>query len=162
MLGLSEGAIRKAIKAGRISVLADGLIDVEAAASALARNTDFEKKHRPRVSSPPPTAPENLPEMPEPPASPIYEQRTRVEAARAQLLEIELQEKRETLIQKAATEVAYGAKISATRDGLLSVADRLTPILAAESDPLKIHAILTAAIIEAMRLLSVEAPRPAS
>lgn len=161
MLGLSEGAIRKAIKAGRISVLADGLIDVEAAASALARNTDFEKKHRPRAS-PPPTAPENLPEMPEPPASPIYEQRTRVEAARAQLLEIELQEKRETLIQKAATEVAYGAKISATRDGLLSVADRLTPILAAESDPLKIHAILTAAIIEAMRLLSVEAPRPAS
>lgn len=82
--------------------------------------------------------------------------RTRIksEVERARLLE--LKAKVESGRYVDAEEVAAAAfnKARIVRDALLSIADRLAPILAAESDPAAIHAALSSEIRTALQELT--------
>ena len=83
-----------------------------------------------------------------------HQARTRREIAEANMAEMREAELRGELIQVAAVRAVFGAALSATRDRLLSIPDRLAPVLAAESTPQRVHETLYAEICDAMEQLS--------
>lgn len=83
-----------------------------------------------------------------------HQARTRREKAEASMAELRLAELRGELIQVAAVRAAFGAALTATRDRLLSIPDRLAPVLAAESAPQRVHEVMSAEIRDALAQLS--------
>lgn len=65
---------------------------------------------------------------------------------RARTMELEYREKAGSVCSVDAVENAAATASRATRDALTGIADRLSPILAAESDPNTIHELLTTEI----------------
>lgn len=154
--GVSEAAVSKAIKAGRISLI-DGKIDPVAADAQWARNS--------RVRAGSGRAPAAAPMLPGPlggegdePERPggddYWNSRSRREAAEAELAEIELAEKTGQVIQVKAVEAVWSQALGATREHLLQVRARLAPMLAAESDPFKIEQLLDVEHSQALQHLA--------
>ena len=83
-----------------------------------------------------------------------HQARTRREIAEANMAEMREAELRGELIQVAAVRAAFGMALTATRDRLLSIPDRLAPVLAAESAPQRVHETLNAEIRDALTQLS--------
>lgn len=73
----------------------------------------------------------------------IEASQARKESALADLREIELQERRGNLIGRADVEEQAFKAARIVREGMLAIPDRLAHLLAAESDPAKIHAAMT-------------------
>lgn len=150
--GVSEAAVSKAVKAGRI-MLIDGRIDPLAADAQWSRNS------RARI-----TASSNGTESvsssamrdggTQPGSDGYASSRARREAAEAQLAELALAEKRGDVIAVAAVEVVWTQALAATRDHLLQLRARLAPLLAAESDPFKVEQLLEAEHHAALMVLS--------
>lgn len=155
--GVSRPAVLKAVKSGRI-VLIDGKIDPEVADIQWAKNT------APRVQADAPTRAaaieprETLPDAVEPVS--LNEARARREAVMASLAELELAERRGELVSAAGVEKALASKILGARDALDALADRLSPLLAAESDASKVYAMLRREIRQALALLAAESRAP--
>ena len=82
------------------------------------------------------------------------EARTLKERYKAALLKIELDEKTGRLVDSEAVKVAAFNKARAVRDSLLNIPDRISPILAAEKDQMKVADILTREIRTALEELS--------
>lgn len=80
--------------------------------------------------------------------------RARREAAEAAIAELRLAEQRGEVIRTDAVRAAFGTALTATRDRLLSIPDRLAPVLAAESAPQRVHETLNAEIRDALTQLS--------
>lgn len=83
-----------------------------------------------------------------------HQARTRREIAEANMAEMREAELRGELIQVAAVRAAFGAALTATRDRLLSIPDRLAPVLAAESAPQRVHEVMSAELRDALAQLS--------
>ena len=83
-----------------------------------------------------------------------HQARTRREIAEASMAEMREAELRGELIQVSAVRAAFGTALTATRDRLLSIPDRLAPVLAAESDRHLVHEALNAEIRDALAQLS--------
>jgi hypothetical protein len=72
------------------------------------------------------------------------EARTRREIAEADLAELKLRELRGDLLRREVVERIVGEQAAKTREAVLQIKSRLAPLLAAESDALKVAAMLDA------------------
>lgn len=148
-------AVQKAIEAERIRLI-DGKIDPEVADIQWDRNTDPDQQKRgaggnlgtslaegrepaPTLqASAQPAVGDQRPSQSGDQVSRIREA-ARADAARAELLEYQLQEKQGKLVRAEDVRRAAMEKARVARDALLGIPNRLAPILAAESDPAKVH-----------------------
>ena len=80
----------------------------------------------------------------------------------AELAELELAEKRGELVSATAIERALATKIMSVRESLDTLADRISPLLAAETDSAKVYALLRAEIRQVLAQLSGESRGPAA
>lgn len=165
--GCSKVAVGKAVKAGRIS-LVNGQIDAAVADIQWSTNT------RARVSrSVNPAAGDSARGTPRqlglgeplPPASGEAPEntgssdgytanRSRREAADAEMAELRLAEAQNSLIRVDAVKSALGSVFSTTRDALLQIPARLSPLLAAESDPATVQTMLYTELHQALQHLA--------
>lgn len=81
------------------------------------------------------------------------EARRRKELAQAQLAELDLAEKEGELIQVAIVESEAFTAGKKVKDGLSNIPDRISPLLAAESDKNVIYRMLTAEINQVLEFL---------
>lgn len=128
--GVSSAAVKKAIDSGRISTI-EGKIDPDVANIQWKRNTrpraDYHVGAVPASSSPADTGDED------PHRSRMWEYREQRERAEAQLKQLELAQALGNLVEVAEVERIQFALARAVRDSLLSMPDRLAPLLAANS-----------------------------
>jgi hypothetical protein len=168
MRGVTPQAVSKAAKAGRIT-LCEGRIDVAVADVQWPRNTDAVQQARGYTGGAGPKAPGPLASgelelgvgqasggagqaTPE-----YFGHRSRHEAAKAEMAELELAERRGELVNAAAVERAAFEQARAARDRLMAIPDRLAAELAAETDARRVHEKITAEILLACRVLAGEA-----
>ena len=81
------------------------------------------------------------------------EARRRKEFAQAQILELDLSEKEGELIQVATVESEAFTAGKKVKDGLSNIPDRISPLLAAESDKNVIYRMLTTEINQVLEFL---------
>ena len=150
--GCSKQAVSKAVKAGRLTLI-DGLVDPEIADREWARNTDPDQQQRgapeqfevtqvraaESIRTPPPTRAERDDPM-------LVEAKARTERLRADLLEIDLQKARGELIPAADAQRVQFNLARATRNALLALPARLSPLLAPIADAAEIERLLEAEI----------------
>lgn len=156
MRGCAASAVSKAIAENRITtVMREGkeLIDPAVADIQWSRNT------RPRVDSTPSGAATSPPDAPAQPsgASQYEAARIRRETAEAELAELRLAETIGTLVRVSEVRAAMANKVAATREALMQIPARLVPVLAAETDQAKIHALLEAELHQALAFVAGEA-----
>lgn len=84
-------------------------------------------------------------------------EKAETEAIRRQLMELQLAQKRGELVNVNDFSRAYASKLKAANDALNSMADRISPLLAAETDVNEVDKILRSEIRRAMSLIAQEA-----
>jgi len=85
---------------------------------------------------------------------PYWTARVRREQAQAELAELELARARGTLVDIEAARAEFVRRVIGARDLLLSVAARLAPVVAAESDLRRVRELLDAEMRRALSMLS--------
>lgn len=171
-MGVNRSTVTRWAEAGRLVVLADGRIDAEASRHRLAQTTggrdDVAARHaagRAQIgpqgatqgqgshNHTPPLV-DNPATAREPARSGIPETRAdaqaRKESAAADLLEIELQEKRRSLLPAAEAEAAFRAIGAAVRAALDVLPDQTAPLVAPVTDLDECHALLADACRNAL------------
>ena len=88
----------------------------------------------------------------------FHEARTLSQRYKAALLKIELEERTGKLIDAEKVKSAAFAQARTVRDALLNIPDRVSPILAAERDQLKVADLLTNEIRAALEILAGDLP----
>jgi hypothetical protein len=154
--GVSPAAVTKAVKAGRITAI-DGKIDPDVADIQWSRNTDVTQSVRTSDSilkSPASTKESRQEGQEGKEDSAILVARTRTETARAELFEIEIAEKRGTLVVAEGVKKAAFEKARIVRSALEGLPDRLAPVLAAETDPARCHQLMMTEIKRVLRELA--------
>jgi hypothetical protein len=156
-LGITRQAVSKAEKAGRISRAANGDFDLDAAKIQYRLHTDPEQQLRSLQQER--SAPAGVAVL-EPPvlqfegdAKALVAAKARREAAEAQIAELELAEKRGEIILNADHKRVIFALCRSICDALMPLADRMAPLVAAESDPAKVHAIITGEVRQVLMTL---------
>lgn len=158
--GVSEAAVSKAVKVGRISLI-DGKIDPVAADAQWARNSRVRAGAGKPVMEVPVVDPDDDGGDSRPGAEDYLVSRARREAAEADLAELDLAERNGQVIAVKAVEGAWAQALSAAREHLLQVRSRLAPLLAAESDPFKVDQMLDVEMSQALaHLAGVRLQRP--
>jgi excisionase family DNA binding protein len=84
----------------------------------------------------------------------LTDARTLTQRYRAALLKIELDQATGRLVEAEQVKVAAFNKARQVRDSLLNISDRISPILAAEKDQMRVAELLTAEIRQALEGLS--------
>lgn len=145
--GCTEGAVRRAVRDGRISLI-NGKIDPVAADAQWARNTRVRAGSRSTddvnlsgSGSTGGTAAGDDDEE-EDSATGYWKSRARRERAEAELAELKLAELQGQLVRADDWAAALAKRAAAFREGLLQIPARLSAQLAAESDQARIHALL--------------------
>lgn len=152
--GCSKVAVGKAVKSERISMV-NGLIDPVVADMQWRANS----RARVSVNGDPPqvsllqTSAPALPDEPEP-MDGYTVSRNRREAADAELAELKLAEQHGALIRVEAVKSTLAGVFSVTRDALLQIPARLSPLLASESDAAAVQTMLYAEIHQALQHLA--------
>jgi hypothetical protein len=163
--GVAPTTISQAIAEGRLnkSVRRHGkgyLIDPELADAELAANNAPGRGGRrekgnvgmvtpPDSNTPPPDSFDSETET-------YTEAKTRHERLKADLAALDLAEKEGKLIEAAEVERERRRVALEVEAQLMRLPDRLAPVIAAEADVFKVHAIMTAAFRETLRRLSSE------
>lgn len=166
-LGISDTAIHKAIKAGRCERLPDRSVDIEAVRLGMSLTASpFQGGQRqagvfgtvsagPVVESAEGAQLDLAPAPPTDPAtpakaaaySPLLDARTLTEQSRAEKSQIDLAMLKGTVAAiEPMTRAVYDAMVSA-RSELLSLPDRLTPMVTPETDAGKIHTMIEAEVM---------------
>jgi hypothetical protein len=141
-IGKSEAALRKAAKNGRITLNADGTVDVEKVRLQLAANTDpVRGGDRRQVAAPAPQSHANFGagwsqnDASARTSGTFQAARAAREAFEAKLSELKYREAIGEYLRKADVEREYSNLFAAVRERLLSVAYRIAPLVrASESD----------------------------
>lgn len=159
-LGVSDTAIHKAIKAERCQKHPDGSVDVEAVRLGMALTADpfrggqrqagvFGEASTGSAVSLPGELPLHMPDVHQAPAAetsrghrPLLDARTLTEQARAEREQIELAKLKGTLAEIAPMTRAVHEAMVAARSELLSLPDRLTPLVTPEQDPAKVFGLI--------------------
>ena len=151
MRGCTEGAVRKAIAAKRITPNADGSIDPERANQEWARNTFAGKTlheaarpamAQPRTAAQPPPIPQSA-EVTNDPVAAYLRARAVSETFKAKIAQMEYEERTGKLMQ-ATKAGEYAMQFSAIiSDALSAWPDRLTPLVAATTEERVVHRILS-------------------
>jgi hypothetical protein len=155
--GVTLRAVQKAIQSGRIRTTPEGQIDPAQADADWERNTGPRAGASIAFPSPPPRPPAQ-PSAVEPPraelgsAGALDYARARAihENYRARLAKLEYEEKLRKLINSDEVAVAAFNRFRGLRDRVMNIPDQLAAVLAAESDPRRIHEVLTTAIRKAL------------
>jgi len=163
MRGCSLTAVQKAIASKRIATLADGTIDPERADQEWAKNT-FAGQTLNRRTPPPSRGPSAMPrtsaqspaipqvgEMTSDPVAAYLRARAVNETFEAKVSQLDFEERSRKLIP-AARASEYAATFSViVKDALLSMPDRLAPMLAAVDDEKAIHRMLVADVTAVLK-----------
>jgi hypothetical protein len=162
MRGCSLPAVQKAIKSKRITLLPDGSIDPERANQEWERNTlsgtaPTRTQATPRGGSAKATVPPAPPVVPQPasamsdPVGQYLRSRAVNETFKAKISQLEYEERSRKLIP-ATRASEYAAMFSAiVKDALLSMPDRLAPMLAAVDNEKTIHRMLLAEVTAVLK-----------
>lgn len=162
--GVTLRAVQKAIESNRISLI-DGKIDPEIADFQWAKNTrpdqqergslkDFEKTQKDIAGF---SAGQDEP-LTVNGSGNLSNEKAGTESIRRKLLELQLAQRNGELVKVQDVERAMSGKLKAASEALNSIADRLAPKLAAETDVDKVDEILRSEIRRAMQMISQEAP----
>ncbi|MFA5041625.1 MAG: hypothetical protein WC464_08340 [Bdellovibrionales bacterium] len=136
--GVSHVAVIKAINDGRIEREADGSIDPVKADEAWSKNTN-QAHSRKRAS--PAEVPASVQSMGS--AGPNFAQSRAIkEAYNARLAKLSYEEKSGQLVSIDSVKISWFGTLRVLRDRTLNLADRLAPLLAAETDPRKVAELL--------------------
>ncbi|MBI4910969.1 MAG: hypothetical protein HY820_45585 [Acidobacteria bacterium] len=148
--GVSLAAVQKAIKAGRIRTTADGKIDAAQADADWERNTG--PRRHPGKAASSPALPKSAPPAAEPMPGGLDYARARAvrENYMARLAKIDFEERSGKLVSRDEVQVAAFNKFRTFRDGMLNIPDRVSAMLAAESDASRVHGSLTTEIRKAL------------
>ena len=159
--GVSEGAVRKAIKVGRIQTEADGSIDPVKADAAWDRNTNPAQQRQHAV---PEQKVEVAPTPHQPPqtniekrgsAVPAYQTSRAVrETYAAKMAKLDFEERSGKLVQADEVQVAAFNTARRVRDRLFCIPPRLAAVLAAESDAHTVEQILQRELRNALEELN--------
>ncbi|MGB3068453.1 MAG: hypothetical protein WBC18_07895 [Ottowia sp.] len=153
---VSQAAVSKAVKEGRISLI-DGKVDPAVADVQWSRNS------RARAGSGGPatdavagtsSANAGAGQAPARDEGDYWVNRARREAAEADLAEMRREEQAGRLISVEAVRSALATVLAATRDSLLQIPARVAPVLAAESDPAKVHDLVEQELHQALTQLA--------
>ena len=162
MRGCSESAVRKAIASKRVRPEADGSIDPERADQDWAKNTlaggtpnrAQAASRSGRATRTVPSAPPAMPPSAAGIADPVGQYlRSRAvnETFKAKISQLEYEERSRKLIP-AARASEYAATFSAiVKDALMSMPDRLAPMLAAVDEEKAIHRMLMAEVTAVLK-----------
>jgi hypothetical protein len=149
--GCSEGAVRKAIAAKRITPNSDGTIDPERANREWAKNTfagkTLHEAARPAMAQPRtpalPSASAPSAEATNDPVAAYLRARAVSETFKAKIAQMEYEERAGKLMQ-ATKAGEYAMQFSAiVSDALSAWPDRLTPLIAATTDERVVHKVLS-------------------
>ncbi len=164
--GVSLRAVQKAIQSGRIKTGEDGRIDAAVADSDWTKNTGLRMQVRTRKPaatsshdairrSTGSVTPEQLEAVPRLESGTEY---TRARAVRetyqARITKIEYEERSGRVVSRDEVQVATFNKFRTFRDGMLNIPDRVAAMLAAETDPAKVHQLLSTEIRKALQEFS--------
>lgn len=146
-LGVTRQAIGELIKRQIIPIAADGLVDVEMARIAIANRVRPSGKTAASMQSEQPTtlatAPATAAPAPQADEQMSYHvAKTLREVAEAKLAQLKLAEQRGDLIRRADMERIVGTMAAGLRESVLQIKARLAPLLAAETDVMKVSAML--------------------
>jgi len=133
--GVNPSSISR-LKARGVLVVRNGLVD------AVASDTLLDGRAGAAEPEPEPAATQASRPAPIQPLNAYANARAADMNFRARLRKLELDAKEGRLIDAEAVRAALADAGRAVRDGILGVPDRLAPILAAESDQQRIHALL--------------------
>jgi len=156
MRGCAKSAVEKAIKTRRITLLPDGTIDPEQADHEWAKNTLAGRAPNRAQAAPPPLRGGSVIPPPEvtPSGDPVtayLRARAVNETFKAKVSQLEYEERSRKLIP-AARASEYAATFSAiVKDALMSMPDRLAPMLAAVDDEKAIHRMLAAEVTAVLK-----------
>ena len=171
-LGVSRQAIHKLVQAGKLVLGEDGRCDLETARAAISSGVHPGSKTAQALQAaapPPATVPDTTAQHVVIPAAAsqflgnadehgmptnYHVARTLREAEEARMARLKREEMEGQLIRVSAVETAWASSLAAAREHLLQVASRLAPLLAAETDPLKIDQMLHEEHTQALQLLA--------
>ena len=135
----------------------DGKIDAQRADEQWERNTQEKvppvtapKRAAPRPVERPADEPPSHPEAPGIGGLEYAKARAIREQYLARLAKIEFEERSGKLVNRDEVQVAAFNRFRAFRDGMLNIADRISAVVAAEGDPIKVHDLLTTEIRRAL------------
>src|SRR5205823_3589639 len=162
--GVSLRAVQKAIRSERIRVREDGRVDAASADAEWARNTGPRPQTTPRpVTQPlrpaaehrtaatPATAREHTEPAPKLESGLEYSKARAIrESYLARLAKIDFEERSGKLVSSDEVQVAAFNRFRQFRDHMLNISDRLAAVLAAESNPGRVHELLAAEIRKAL------------
>jgi len=135
-LGVQPSAISRAVSSGRVTAGPDGLLD---AAGATAQWLANRRRRPPRRLVDPASA--GSPAVP-PAAGGAPGARERRDLAEAEFAELRVAELRGELVRRAEVERELASLLVGMRDGLETLADRVAPTVAGESDAAACRRIL--------------------
>jgi phage terminase Nu1 subunit (DNA packaging protein) len=157
--GCTEGAVRRAVKSGRIALI-DGRLDPVAADVQWARNTrvragsrpaDADHLRLPGASTQAGSASERDADREDPDA--YWVVKARRERAEADIAELKLAELRGELVRASAVRSALSKRASAMRESLLQLPARVVPLLVADPSAESMDRLLRAEIVAALNHL---------
>lgn len=150
--GCTEGAVRRAVRDGRIALI-DGKVDPVAADAQWARNTRVRAGSRPTDDA-------NLQAGGTPAArdddsgAGYWQSKSRREAAEAEIAELKLAELRGELVRAADVRTSLAKQVAAVREALLQLPARVVPLLAADPTPAAMDGVIRAEIVAALAMLA--------
>lgn len=133
LLGVSGQAVRKAHAAGRLSSIG-GKFDPAVARIQWEANRKRRRADQVRTAVAGASATVGKPAGGEGEGSAYWDAKTRREAAEASIAELKEAELRGELVRRAVVEREMAARLVALRESLEALADRLSALVAAESD----------------------------
>lgn len=149
--GVSQTAVQKAIKAGRIEKEPDGSINEKTASLAWDQNTNLGKKREPIEPIIPPPPEDTKEERDSRRANRAYNMARAVrEEYSSRSARLEYEQKAKSLVSASDIKMEAFQNGRIMRDTFLNLPNRISHELAAETDPDKIHTFLTKIIHETL------------
>ena len=136
--GCSEGAVRRAIRDGRISAI-EGKVDPVAADAQWSRNTRVRAGSRPTQDANLAAPGEPTRREEEGAEGGYWKSRARREQAEAEMAELKLAEQLGELVRAADVRAVQAKRLAGLREALLQIPARLSAVLAAETSQAACH-----------------------
>jgi phage terminase Nu1 subunit (DNA packaging protein) len=157
MRNCTEGAVRRAVRDGRISLI-DGKIDPVAADAQWSRNTRVRMGSVPANESHLAAGQHAGPEREITSSSGDYwTSKAKREQAEAEIAELKLAEMRGELVRAADVRAALSKQIAGLRETLLQLPSRVVPLLVADPAAGTMDRLLRAEIVSALGQLTADA-----
>lgn len=149
IVGVSNTAISKAIESGRlVKSVKFGPNGEKLGIDPVAGQEEWELSNPARASKK--TAAENGPDKPLPSGPSFAQARAVRETYQARIAKIIYEEKIGKLVDASAVKLKAFETARTVRDFILNIPNRISAELAAETDPVKIHALLTKELNESL------------